>query len=124
MRVFALWPNIFRKNVFVLMEYAILFLNVFSYFMETYVNVSTKGVQASSTKLGSQKTTFILLCLNSLAIWQWSKDLKHLIHHPFSGQYTQQTQEAQLKKLTVIYPKGRFMNDVMNDVKRGRADLG
>ena len=61
MRVFALWPNIFRKNVFVLMEYAILFLNVFSYFMETYVNVSTKGVQASSTKLGSQKTTFILL---------------------------------------------------------------
>ena len=39
-------------------------------------------------------------------------------HHPFYGQYTQQTQEAQLKKITVIYPKGRFMNDVMHDACR------
>ena len=41
MSVFALRPYVFYKYAFVLMEYVILFLNIFLYFMEPYDNAST-----------------------------------------------------------------------------------
>ena len=40
MSVFALQADIFYKYVFVLIEYDILFKNVFLYFMKMYFNVS------------------------------------------------------------------------------------
>ena len=41
MSVFALRPYIFYKYVFEIMEYVVLFIKVFSYFMKTYDNKST-----------------------------------------------------------------------------------
>ena len=41
MSVFAFRSYIFYKYVFILMKYVILFWNIFLYFTETYVNVST-----------------------------------------------------------------------------------
>ena len=39
MSVFALRPYVFYQYIFVLMEYVVLFLKVYLYFMETYDNV-------------------------------------------------------------------------------------
>ena len=41
MSVFALRPYIFYKYVFVFMKSVIFFKNIFSYFMNMYVNLST-----------------------------------------------------------------------------------
>ena len=41
MSVFALLHYVFWKYVFMHMEYVVLLLNIFSYFMEMYDNLST-----------------------------------------------------------------------------------
>ena len=40
MDVFAFWPFVFRKYVFVLLEYGLFLKNVFSYFKKSYLNIS------------------------------------------------------------------------------------
>ena len=41
MGVFALWPVIFWKYVFILFKYVVFLKNMFSYFKKSYFNVST-----------------------------------------------------------------------------------